>query len=204
MRLAPDRPDIAFAACRAMLRVGNADAGPLVQDLLRRFPDHAAGWEEIGLELKRSGKYEAAVACWQRAATTAPSGRLDLARGRALRHLGRRKEARVAFEDARLRDPSSATAHFLAGVAAQDDRDLPAAEAAYRSALDRDPALAEAAVNLGTVLQEQGRVPEAKAAYGIAIRLRADTFGRVAQAMTAAPHGELWLDLGRLRRDLAG
>ncbi len=59
-------------------------------------------------------------------------------------------------------------------------------------------------MNLGTVLQEMGDLAAAKRAYGAAVRHRANTFGRVSQALTASPKGELWLDLGRLRRDLTG
>jgi tetratricopeptide (TPR) repeat protein len=44
----------------------------------------------------------------------------------------------------------------------------------------------------------------AKASFGRAMRLRSNTFGRIAQALCAAPRGELWLDSERLRQSLAG
>jgi hypothetical protein len=43
----------------------------------------------------------------------------------------------------------------------------------------------------------------AKTAYRLALTLRPDTFGRVAQALAAAPTGEVWLDLAALRHSLA-
>ena len=66
------------------------------------------------------------------------------------------------------------------------------------------PELAEAHVNLGICLQQTGDIAAAKTMFGRAMRLRADTFGRIAQALSAAPRGELWLDPERLRRSLTG
>jgi predicted TPR repeat methyltransferase len=87
-------------------------------------------------------------------------------------------------------------------VAAQDSGDLTGAAEAYEKALALDPKLGEAAFNLGTVRQETGDVAGARRAYGVAARLRPDGFGRAAQALSAASVGELWLDLGALRRSL--
>ncbi len=97
-----------------------------------------------------------------------------------------------------------ARAWFLLGVSSADAGLRDAAVSAYRRALAIEPTLAEAAVNLGTLLQESGDLAGAKAAYGEALRLSPDTFGRIAQAMTTSPKGELWLDLAALRRDLIG
>ena len=72
-----------------------------------------------------------------------------------------------------------------------------------RRALELRPDFAEAAVNLGTCHQESGDMAAAKMAYRLALRLRPDTFGRVAQALAAAPMGEVWLDLAALRHSLA-
>ena len=66
------------------------------------------------------------------------------------------------------------------------------------------PARAEVEVNLAIVLQEAGRMDEALRAYGRAYRLREDSFGRIAHALSAAPVGRLWLDLDVLRHALRG
>ena len=79
-----------------------------------------------------------------------------------------------------------------------------AAITAYRRTLHLSPELAEAHVNLGICLQQTGDIAAAKASFGSAMRLRSDTFGRIAQALSAAPRGELWLDSERLRQSLAG
>ena len=88
-------------------------------------------------------------------------------------------------------------------MCAQDQHDFGAAAKAYESALALDPNLAEAAVNLGAARQEGGDLAGAKAAYRQAVRTRGDTFGRVAQALSTSPRGELWLDLRHLRRTLS-
>lgn len=73
---------------------------------------------------------------------------------------------------------------------------------AYRRTLEAEPAFAEAAVNLGSALQETGDLESARSAYGAAIRVRPETFGRIAQSLAAAPSGEVWLDLAALRQSL--
>jgi hypothetical protein len=40
-------------------------------------------------------------------------------------------------------------------------------------------------------------------AYAEAYRLRPQTFGTIAMALTSAPHGRLWLDEAALRSSLA-
>ena len=64
------------------------------------------------------------------------------------------------------------------------------------------PSFAEAAVNLGIALQRLGHMPAALDAYSTAIRIRPDTFGRIAQAVTTARTGMLWLSPTQFRRTL--
>jgi Flp pilus assembly protein TadD len=73
------------------------------------------------------------------------------------------------------------------------------AASAYRKALELKPDHAEAALNLGTVLQESGDLVGAMRAYAKAYRLRPQSFGTIAMALTSAPHGRLWLDEAALR-----
>jgi tetratricopeptide (TPR) repeat protein len=197
------RPDAAFFACIALIERGGADARPMIDDLLGRFPDYASGWSEIGDLLERAGQREAALIAFSRAARAAPSAVLHLRRGSLLQSIGRLDDAAEALKQAVSLDPSLAPAWFKLGLVFQDRHDEAEAIAAYRRALSLRPDLAEAEVNLGVALQETGDLTAAKQAYGRAIRLRPDSFGRIAQALTTAPRGELWMDLGALRAHLS-
>lgn len=157
-----------------------------------------------GVILRRLGRLAEAVAVFRAARALDPrhfDAALQL--GLSLQQQGDVAGARAALEDAAALSPSEGRGWFALGLLAQESRDWPAAISSYRQALAAGPNLAEAAVNLGIVLQETGDVAAARAAYGQALALRADTFGRIAQALTAAPVGELWLDLAALRSSLA-
>jgi cytochrome c-type biogenesis protein CcmH/NrfG len=99
--------------------------------------------------------------------------------------------------------PGAARGWFALGIVEQDQRNFSAAAAAYEQTLENEPTMAEAAVNLGICQQEVGDLEAAKSAYRRAMRIRPDTFGRIAQALTMAPRGELWLDLRALRASLS-
>ena len=99
-------------------------------------------------------------------------------------------------------DVARARADLPAALALHDTGDLAGAETALRQVLTLVPARAEVEVNLGIVLQEARRMDEAMRAYGRAYRMREDSFGRIAHALTAAPVGRLWLDLDRPRDTL--
>ena len=98
----------------------------------------------------------------------------------------------------------SASVWFDLGLARQDLRDYEGSTTAYRKTLEKNPDHAEAALNLGVVLQESGDLDNAMRAYGQAYRLRPQTFGIIAMALTSASHGRLWLDETALRRSLSG
>jgi tetratricopeptide (TPR) repeat protein len=235
---APERADAAFMVCIALLELGDEQANDALQDLLRRFPNDAEGWHEIGVTLHKAGKLEAALVAFTRAAELVQTPRYEITRAATLQALGRPDEAVAALRKARSRWPenadialqltrclhklgelataraelehilksstASANLWFIYGVICQDSHDTTTAITAYRRALQMSPELAEAHVNLGICLQETGDIAAAKAMFGRAIRLRPDTFGRIAQALAAAPSGELWLDSERLRRSLVG
>jgi Flp pilus assembly protein TadD len=97
-----------------------------------------------------------------------------------------------------------ASVWFDLGLVRQDLRDYAGAATAYRKALETKPDYAEAALNLGIVLQEAGDLDRAMGAYVEAYRLRPQTFGAIAMALTSASHGRLWLDEASLRRSLEG
>jgi tetratricopeptide (TPR) repeat protein len=95
-----------------------------------------------------------------------------------------------------------ASVWFNLGLARQDLRDYAGSAAAYRKAIDIKPDHAEAALNLGVVLQESGDMDAAMPAYAQAYRIRPASFGLIAQALTSASQGRLWLDEAALRRAL--
>jgi tetratricopeptide (TPR) repeat protein len=95
-----------------------------------------------------------------------------------------------------------ASVWFDLGLVRQDLRDYAGAAAAYRKAIDLKGDHAEATFNLGVVLQEAGLIDEAMRVYAKAYRLRPDSFGQIAMALTSASHGSLWLDEASLRRAL--
>ena len=98
--------------------------------------------------------------------------------------------------------PAHTDGWFQLALVRQDLRDLDGAAEALRAVLRHAPGRADAEVNLGIVLQERGRTEEAMRAYGRAYRLRADTFGRIAHALSAPGVGRLWLQLDALRAAL--
>ena len=122
---------------------------------------------------------------------------------------------RLAFEDGDTATAASmleraaagevpASVWFDLGLVRQDLHDHAGAATAYRKAIELKPDYAEAALNLGVALQECGDLDSAMRAYAQAYRLRPQTFGTIAMALTSAPHGRLWLDEASLRRSLGG
>jgi tetratricopeptide (TPR) repeat protein len=201
--LDPGRPEAAFGATIAAIAIEPAQASHAVAELRQRFPHPSPAWAEIGGACERGGQLSLAVEAFGLALKSQPSAKLYLRFGAALQLLGRRGEAAAAYQTALQIDPASAEAWFKLGLALQDARHPDRAEEAYRRALALRPDLAEAEANLGVVLQEQGDLAAAKQAYGRALNLMPSAFGRVAQALTTAPKGELWLDLAGLHAHLS-
>jgi tetratricopeptide (TPR) repeat protein len=82
--------------------------------------------------------------------------------GQTLASLGRRDEARTAFERALEADPASSIAHNNLGVLAEEAGDRVSALAHYQQALSiapEDPAVAR---NVGSTLVELGRYADAR------------------------------------------
>ena len=190
-----------FLLCTFLLRQGDPEAGQLLQRCLDRFPEPSPGWVEIGEALLEKNKKEAGLLCL---AKGLPDAQLALRCGLLARELGRSGEALSWFKQTVQLDPLSERGWFLLGTCAQDSCDFDLATQAYRNVLQLNPTRIEAEVNLGMSLQQAGSLEEAKQCYARAVHARPDTFSRIAQALPGAPKGELWLDLGALRRSLAG
>jgi len=158
-----------------------------------------------GMLLESLGRLAEAADAYRAAADHASdSGEAMLKLGLCLRRMSDTERAAVALERAVALAPDNSDAWFAAGLVRQDQREFGSAADAYRRTLELQPDLAEAAVNLGICHQENRDMAAAKTAYRLALKLRPDTFGRVAQALAAAPMGEVWLDLAALRHSLAG
>ena len=156
-----------------------------------------------GAVLESLGRLGEALDAYRAAMQMAPeNGEAWLKLGLCLRRLDEIASARTALEQAVKLSPGSSDAWFVLGVTRQDQHEPPAAADAYRRALEIRPDLAEAAVNLGICYQETGNLAEAKANYRRALEMRPESFGRIAQALSAAPVGEVWLDVAELRRSL--
>jgi tetratricopeptide (TPR) repeat protein len=157
-----------------------------------------------GALLELLGRPGEAIDAYRAAALLAPDGAEAMLKlGLCARRTGNAEDAAAAVARAVALAPTSSNAWFALGLVEQDKRNFAAAAEAYRRALEIAPDFAEAAVNLGTCHQETGDIAAAKNAYRLALQLRPETFGRIAQALAAAPTGEVWLDIAALRDSLA-
>lgn len=153
--------------------------------------------------LDQAGHRPQAQAAWQAILKVVPHNAEAAARlGRLAWEDGDLAGASTLLERAAGSDDAPPSLWFDLGLVRQDLRDHDGAASAYRKAIEIKPEHAEAALNLGVVLQESGDLDGAMHAYAQAYRLRSQTFGTIAMALTSAPHGRLWLDAEALRRSL--
>jgi tetratricopeptide (TPR) repeat protein len=201
VRLAPALPEPLFLLLMTMVELKDAGLADGIEQAAMRFPGEAERWHGLGVALHRAGRRGLALAAFTRAAGADP-GRASThyAVGFLLRDDGRMSEARAALQRAVLIDPAMSAAWFALGLTCQDLLDEAGAAEAFEAALAGRENFAEAAVNLGIARQRLGEMDAALDAYRRAVKIRPDTFGRIAQAVTAAATGVLWLDLGKFRR----
>ena len=151
------------------------------------------------------GQVEEAVTAYRDALAKSPEGAgviLPLAQG--LRRMGEYREALALLTRIAARSPEDWRIHFALGLAHDDLHDSSGAIAAYRRCVALRPDMPEAQANLGMALQQAGELDAAKDCYRAAMRIRPEAFGRIAQALPSTRKGELWLNLGKLRRSLGG
>ena len=160
---------------------------------------------EQATSLMTLGRVKEAVAALRAALAIHPdSVELILALVRGLRRIDEHRDALALLERMAVLHPDDSRIHFALGLVHDDLHDAFGAIAAYRRCVALQPDLPEAQVNLGVAFQQTGDLQAAKECYRKAISARADTFGRVAQALPSTRKGELWLNLGKLRRSLGG
>lgn len=200
---AHDEAPALFREALRLLAAGDPAAAPLLPRL-EAFPHYAPGWLALGDLFRRAGQGTAAILAFRRAARAGDEPRLLHRAGQVLAELGQREAAMEAFRGALAQDGNFAPAWYSLGLALQDGRQFGPAAEAFASALRLKPDFQEAAFNAGVALQEQGQMEAALDAYAAAFRLRPESFGRIAQALIAAPQGALWLRPSALRALLGG
>lgn len=183
-------------------------------DLCRRaqldFPPHAGVLQLLGWLCLQQGEAAAAqqhaqaslALRSQHPPTLKLAGDAALASAAKLRAGGRPAEAAQLIQQVLAHAPERAAAWFELALLRQDLGQLPEAAQALQEVLTLQPQRVDAWVNLGIVWQEAGQLDRAKAAYGHALQLHPPEFGRIAHALAASPHGELWVDLAALRQHL--
>ena len=188
-----------------LLEAGQLDAARVAaQRALDAQPGDAEAHLVLGEIRMRSGDGPGALAAFAAAAQHAPRSPLPPYRtGLLLRQGGDGGGAAAAFVRATALDPGFARAWFAFGLLHQDRGAHDEAADAFRAALEAQPDLHEAALNLGIALQEIRQFEAALDAYARCYSLHPPAFGRIAQAVTAAPVGRLWFDLDDLRATLA-
>jgi len=198
----PDNAAVLLLAARIFRATSDFDAASKHLDRAIAIAPQRDMFVEKARTLDQAGLTPQAREAWRAILKTIPQHREAAARlGRLAWEDGDHAEAVSLLERATAGD-APASAWFNLGLARQDLRDHAGAAAAYRKAIEINPDHAEAALNLGVVLQDSGDIDAAMQAYARAWRMRPASFGLIAQALTSAPHGRLWLDEESLRRAL--
>ena len=150
----------------------HADAGRHFDEATRRVPAHADAWQEAAECRIRAG--DAAGALQRlRSGQAASPGDAGLRRreARLLRELGRREEARRAYEAALPLAPRDARLRAELGELLRELGEAEVAIRRQREAVELDPAIASHWNSLGMTLGGEGRMAEAEQAFREAWRL---------------------------------
>ena len=149
-----------------------AEAAGHFEEAARRAPAHGQAWEGLADSRAASGDTEGALLALRRGQQALPrDAGLRVAEARLLRGLGRRPEARAAYEAALPLAPNNARLRTQLGELL---RDMDAPEDAIRrqrEAVELEPTSASAWNSLGMTLGGAGRLPEAEKCFREALRL---------------------------------
>ncbi|MEK9967919.1 MAG: tetratricopeptide repeat protein [Ferrovibrio sp.] len=167
------------ATAVALANQGQIDtAQQMLQDVLKRQPNHAEAWFRLGQIHSHRGDSKPAIQAFKRAVgilPQAPEGHVHL--GNAYLRLERVAQAIQAYRDGLKYHPTYALLHFNLGVALKQSGDIAGAISSYNTALGYDPNYAPSHFSLGNALRESGRAQEAEASYRRAIALQPDHAG---------------------------
>jgi len=194
-----------LAQAIALLNAGqNEEAAALCSALLARHPQDAAVNQLLAVVRAGQQRWDEARTHIRRSLASRPKHlpSLQIA-ARIARETSDAPGLRDALAHIARLQPQSAAGWFALSLACHEARDTAAELEALERVLALEPSHVEALVNLGIVRQESGDLAGAMHCYGCAYRLRADTFGRITNALCSERTGALWLDLDALRRALA-
>jgi arylsulfatase A-like enzyme/Flp pilus assembly protein TadD len=165
--------EVHYYLARALLAQGRAaEAGRHFDEAVRRVPANAAAWEGAVESRLQLGDRPGALERVRRGQAALPGdASLKRREARILRDLGRRDEARRAYEAALALAPRDARAHAELGELLRDAGAVEEGIARLREAVQLDPAVASYWNVLGMTLGGRGELAEAEKAFREAYRL---------------------------------
>jgi tetratricopeptide (TPR) repeat protein len=126
----------------------------VLAQLLRRFPNHADGWREIGDTLWRAGQLEAAAVALARASRVSQDPSHHARLGAALQALERIDEAIAAFRSALALAPELAATRLALATCLRQAGDLQLARIEFERALAIEAGDSRAWFALGLVCED--------------------------------------------------
>ena len=165
--------EVHYYLARALLAQGlAAEAGRHFDEAVRRAPANAAAWEGAAESRLRLGDRPGALDRVRRGEAALPGdASLKRREARILRDLGRRDEARRAYEAALALAPRDARVHAELGELLRDAGAVDEGITRLRQAVELDPAVASYWNVLGMTLGGRGELAEAEKAFREAWRL---------------------------------
>jgi len=167
------------ATAVALANQGQLDtAQQMLQDVLKRQPNHAEAWFRLGQIHSFRDESKPAIQAFKRVVgimPQSPDGHVHL--GNAYLRLGRVAQALQAYRDGLKYHPSHALLHFNLGVALKQAGDIDGAIASYHTALGFEPNYAQCHFSLGNALRESRKLQDAEASYRRAIAAQPDHVG---------------------------
>ena len=152
--------EVHYYLARALVAQGrHAEAGPHFDEAARRVPAHADAWREAAECRVRAGDSAGALQRLRSGQAASP-GDASLRRreARLLRELGRREEARRAYEAALPLAPRDALLRADLGELLREMGEVEQAIRRQREAVELDPAVASYWNSLGMTLGGAGRL----------------------------------------------
>jgi protein O-GlcNAc transferase len=140
--------------------------------ILKKQPNNAGAYYELGNVLQDKGQLKEAMLCYKKTITFDPkfSGSYNNL-GNVLRKSGRFEEAIYYYQQAIALAPNCAGSYYNLAQAIHDNGNLEEAITYYQKALQIDPTIANAYYSLGKALKELGVLEEAVACYHKALKL---------------------------------